>query len=153
MKQAAIRAQLVQYIPEKLDSGVLYVSQQYRTAAHRCCCGCGEEVITPLGPTDWTLQIVNGAATLDPSIGNWSFPCRSHYWIRSGKVVWAADMTQHQIQQGRMRDQRLRDAYFANADSRDIQKPVSPSTHHNVPTQTGSWLAEVWGRFKRFLGL
>jgi hypothetical protein len=26
--------------------------------------------------------------SLDPSIGNWSFPCQSHYWITSSEVRW-----------------------------------------------------------------
>ena len=26
--------------------------------------------------------------SLNPSIGNWSYPCRSHYWIKGNRVVW-----------------------------------------------------------------
>ena len=33
----------------------------------------------------------NGMTTLDPSIGNWSFACRSHYFMRKGRVVWAGN--------------------------------------------------------------
>ncbi|MGW5416889.1 DUF6527 family protein [Actinomadura geliboluensis] len=28
--------------------------------------------------------------SLDPSIGNWSLPCRSHYGVRRGRVQQAA---------------------------------------------------------------
>jgi hypothetical protein len=35
--------------------------------------------------------------SLDPSIGNWSFPCRSHYWIRNNKVRWAENWSQARI--------------------------------------------------------
>ena len=28
-------------------------------------------------------------ALLYPSIGNWQFPCRSHYWIRRNRIIWA----------------------------------------------------------------
>lgn len=108
MRQSALRSQFVEFIPEQLEDGVLYISQPYRTATHRCCCGCGSEVVTPLGPADWTLEVVNGALTLRPSIGNWSLPCRSHYLIRQGRVVWAREMSQEEIQLGRRRDERLR---------------------------------------------
>ncbi len=30
----------------------LYISIPYVTAAHKCPCGCGEEIVTPLSPTD-----------------------------------------------------------------------------------------------------
>jgi hypothetical protein len=108
MRQSALRSQFVEFIPEQLDDGVLYISQRYRTATHRCCCGCGSEVVTPLGPADWTLEVVNGALTLRPSIGNWSLPCRSHYLIRQGRVAWAREMSQEEIELGRRRDERLR---------------------------------------------
>ena len=29
--------------------------------------------------------------TLWPSIGNWQKDCRSHYYIRDGKVLWQSD--------------------------------------------------------------
>ena len=37
----------VQNIPEQLEPGILYISMEFATAAHRCFCGCGEEVVTP----------------------------------------------------------------------------------------------------------
>jgi hypothetical protein len=30
----------------------------FRTAAHCCCCGCGEEVVTPFTPTDWSMTLL-----------------------------------------------------------------------------------------------
>ena len=55
--------EFVQFIPETLDEGVLYVSLEHRTVAHRCCCGCGNEVVTPLDPTQWRL-IYDGHVSL-----------------------------------------------------------------------------------------
>ena len=104
MRQTFLQLQLVEFIPEHLEAGILYVSQRYRTATHRCCCGCGEEVVTPLGPTDWSLQIAHEAVTLYPSIGNWSFNCRSHYWISGNRVQWAAAMSAEKIAAVRARD-------------------------------------------------
>ena len=50
-----LRHQFVEYIPAHLDEGVLYVSLPFGTVVHRCACGCGEEVVTPLGPAEWRL--------------------------------------------------------------------------------------------------
>ena len=87
MRQHMVRPEFVAVIPERLEDGVLYICERYRTVAHKCCCGCGQEVITPLGPADWSLRREGKSVTLHPSIGNWSFPCRSHYFIRRNKVA------------------------------------------------------------------
>ena len=50
--------EFVDYIPEQLNPGVLYVSMRYATVNHLCCCGCGLEVVTTLSPTDWRLGAV-----------------------------------------------------------------------------------------------
>ena len=50
-----LRLEFVDYVPKQLDDGVLYVSIRFGTVVHRCACGCGEEVVTPLGPSEWTL--------------------------------------------------------------------------------------------------
>lgn len=153
MKQATLRPQSVEFIPEHLEDGVLYISQRYQTATHRCCCGCGEEVVTPLSPTDWSLRIVNGAVTLYPSIGNWSFACRSHYWIREGKVVWAGSMTQRQIGRARMREQRIRDAYFAEVNHHKEAPPAAPAPQQATRIQLSSgWIDAAWKALKKWLG-
>jgi len=43
----------------------------------------------PLGPTDWKLTFDGESVSLYPSVGNWNFPCQSHYWIQENKVRWA----------------------------------------------------------------
>ena len=96
--------ELVDTIPRTVDDGVLYVSHEYATAVHKCCCGCGHEVVTPLGPTDWKVEIDGDAVSVYPSIGNWSLACRSHYWIERGRISWAAQWSQAQIDYGRYRD-------------------------------------------------
>lgn len=149
MRQSALRPQLVEFIPEQLEDGVLYISQRYRTATHRCCCGCGSEVVTPLGPADWTLEVVKGAATLAPSVGNWSLPCRSHYLVRKGKVVWARDMSRDEIRLGRERDQRLRDAHFARVNRlKEAVQTSTPTAHQHSDAGLGSF----WRTVRRWLG-
>lgn len=61
----------VSVIPDKLDEGILYVSIQYNTALHKCACGCGEEVVTPITPSDWKITYNGESVSLYPSIGNW----------------------------------------------------------------------------------
>jgi hypothetical protein len=146
MRQAVLQLQSVEFIPEQLEDGVLYVSQHYRTATHRCCCGCGSEVVTPLGRAHWTLKIVNSAVTLRPSIGNWSLPCRSHYLIRQGKVIWARDMSREEIEWGRRRDQRLHDAHLTEVNRR---KDVEKDTAAPAAQPSASWLARFWRAFRR----
>ena|ERR1017187_5629516 len=79
----------VKSVPDTLESGVIYVSVEYATVIHKCCCGCGNEVVTPLSPTDWKLTFDGKSISLYPSIGNWSFKCQSHYWIKNNKVEWS----------------------------------------------------------------
>ena len=52
-----LRHKFVDYIPQQLDDGVLYVSIGFGTVVHRCACGCGEEVVTPLGPAEWRAHL------------------------------------------------------------------------------------------------
>ena len=101
----AITPEFVEFIPEKLEPGMLYISRRYATASHLCCCGCGSEVVTPLNPAKWRLsERGGGRVSLDPSIGNWSFPCKSHYFIEGNGVTWAGSMSRKQIAAVRARD-------------------------------------------------
>ncbi len=79
----------VDQVPEDLESGVVYVSIPFSTVIHKCCCGCGHEVVTPLSRSGWKLTFDGESISLDPSIGNSALPCRSHYWIERNHVVWA----------------------------------------------------------------
>lgn len=107
-----MRHEFVQCVPEQLDEGVLYVSLAYATAVHKCACGCGHEVVTPFSPTDWSMVFNGESVSLSPSVGNWSFPCRSHYWIERGRVMWAPTWSADQIAGGRKRDQRRKASHY-----------------------------------------
>jgi Family of unknown function (DUF6527) len=69
-------------------------------------------VVTPFSPTDWKLTFDGETVSLHPSIGNWSFKCRSHYWIRENEVHWAARWTDEDIEAGRQRDRVAKSNYF-----------------------------------------
>lgn len=110
-----IQHRFVDFIPERLEEGVLYVSRRYRTASHLCCCGCGLEVVTPLNEAKWKATERDGGVWLRPSVGNWSFPCQSHYWIDGGRVRWAGRMSAGDIAAVRRRDKRDADQLVADA--------------------------------------
>lgn len=89
---------------DSMASGVLYVSMKYATVSHRCACGCGNEVVTPLSPLDWSMLFDGESVSLQPSIGNWGFQCQSHYWIKRNRVRWAPRWTKAQIERARAAD-------------------------------------------------
>lgn len=91
MKVQTFVPEYVEYIPTHLESGKLYISMKYAIAVHLCACGCNEKVVTPFSPQDWNLQYNGETITLHPSIGNFEFVCRSHYFIINNKVVWCTN--------------------------------------------------------------
>ncbi len=78
-----------------LEDGVLYISMEHCSAIHKCVCGCGNEIVTPLSATDWQIKY-DGTVTLTPSVGNWNIPCRSHYFIRENRVEHASSWEEYQ---------------------------------------------------------
>lgn len=135
-KIATLNHEFVRAIPEKPKDGVLYVSMDYATAVHKCCCGCGREVVTPLSPTDWRLTYDGVAISLNPSIGNWSFPCKSHYWVVGNTIRWADQWSPERIQAGRVFDRHAKGKFFGAANS-------SPKTNATLPSSIGFW-SRVW---------
>lgn len=104
----SLRAEFVETMPDTLQDGFIYVSERYRIALHNCCCGCGEEVSTPLGATEYTLSVHGDGVTVFPSVGNHDFACRSHYFISGGDVLWADAMSRAAIERGRAHDRELK---------------------------------------------
>jgi len=104
--------EFVDFIPVELKERVLYISKTYGTAVHKCCCGCGREVVTPLSPTGWKLTYDGKSVSLYPSIGSWSLPCQSHYFITKNKVEWASQWSKRQIAHGRTREASVKQQYY-----------------------------------------
>lgn len=112
MRHTHLQHRFVRSIPDQLQAGVLYVSMEFSTAAHSCCCGCGREVITPFSPTDWRLTFDGQAVSLWPSIGNWNLPCRSHYVISDGEVHEAGPWSPEQVEAERRRDKAAKARFY-----------------------------------------
>ena len=99
-----LKHEFVESFPKNLEDDTVYVSVVYATAAHKCCCGCGQKVITPIAPYAWQLLFDGESISLSPSIGNWNFVCQSHYWIKSNEVRWAGKMSREEVEVIKVRD-------------------------------------------------
>ena len=127
---ASLKHQFVEFIPEELEQGTLYISIRFATASHLCCCGCGNIVVTPIRPTDWKIIFDGKTVSLHPSIGNWSFPCQSHYWIRNNRIDWAPKWSREEIERGRRHDGFAKDDYF------DVTNPTTGNADRDDTAQT-----------------
>ena len=139
-----ISHEFVDYIPKSLRERTIYISIEFATAVHKCFCGCGLEVVTPISPTDWKLIYDGVSISLSRSIGNWSFPCQSHYWIERNMVNWAKGWSRDEIEIGRDLDRLAKQKYFSGG---------APSTSGNGDVELTSdvtpvkrWWREVTGR-------
>jgi Family of unknown function (DUF6527) len=124
MQHKRLEHRFVEHLPERLEAGVLYISMEYATAAHCCCCGCGKEVVTPFTPTDWSMTFDGETISLSPSIGNWNFACRSHYFIRRGRIVEATSWTGQQVEANRRKDSAVKADYYGTMELNNAVKPT-----------------------------
>lgn len=114
-----LKHEFVEYIPDNIKNGTIYVSVTFATAVHKCCCGCGQEVVTPISPTDWKLIFDGETISLYPSIGNWGFPCQSHYWIENNIVKWAPKWSKDKINAARAYDTLNKEKYYSKVISQN----------------------------------
>ena len=131
LRHTHLEHRFVHYIPEQLEPGVIYISMDYATAAHSCCCGCGEQVITPFAPRDWKLTFDGETISLWPSIGNWNFACRSHYIIRRSHILGAEPWGDDKVARGRRRDKSRKQKHNdekSRSEERPSGSPVSPDS-------------------------
>lgn len=119
-----MKHKFVEFIPKQKEDGILYISLEYSTVVHKCACGCGLDVITPVSPHDWKIIYDGETITLHPSIGNWSYKCRSHYWIKNNNVVWANDFSDEQIKATREADRQLKNKYFSEKQKVKTSKEI-----------------------------
>jgi hypothetical protein len=129
----------VKSIPEVIENMTLYVSMEYGTAIHKCVCGCGNEVITPFSPTDWEFTYNGEAISLNPSIGNWSFECQSHYWIVENKIIHASKWSKHEIDYNRKADKKNKKKFYSekNFESCPIEEELM--IEEELPMSFSRW--------------
>jgi hypothetical protein len=143
-RASRLQHEFVEFIPQHLTDGILYVSIPYATVVHLCCCGCGNQVVTPLSPIDWRLTFDGETISLSPSIGNWSYPCQSHYWIVRNNVRWAGRMTAQQVAELRHADRLDRKNYFNKTSEATRHDQALEEPHAQNKT---SILSRIWRRW------
>jgi hypothetical protein len=144
IRHKRLEHQFVKHIPEQLEAGVLYISMEYGSAAHSCCCGCGEEVMTPFSPTEWKMTFDGETVSLWPSVGNWYLPCRSHYIIDHGRVFEAPPWNDRQVAAARRQEQVANARYYGTA---TLPEPAEETA---APAQIAIGADSIWSRFKRW---
>lgn len=149
MRHQTLEHSFVRNVPRELDPGVLYISMDYATAVHSCCCGCGDRVVTPLTPTDWRMTFDGESISLYPSVGNWNQKCRSHYVIQRSRVLNAGPWSQTQIDAERMRDVKAKAAHFG---AKNGTWPAARQLPESLPGQSiPTHALGIWSRFKAWL--
>ena len=144
MRHKRIEHRFVEHIPERLEPGVLYVSIEYATSAHSCCCGCGEEVVAPFTPTDWKMTFDGESISLRPSIGNWTLKCRSHYVIDRGNVNEAGPWSEEQVAAERRRDRAAKARFYGQ--SPKVELPAESTPAKNEPSFWRRLWTQMCGR-------
>lgn len=153
MRHILLEPRFVKGIPRELEAGVLYVSMEYGTVVHNCCCGCGLEVVTPLTPTDWTLTFNGEAISLWPSVGNWNLPCQSHYVIKANRVIEAGPWNKAKIKAEQRRDKASKADYYSQTAELTLAlqegtlEPIMAPALIPAPMRNG-----FWANFRRWLG-
>ena len=143
------RHEFVEHVPRQLHEGVLYVSTSFGTAVHLCASGCGEEVVTPLGPSEWKITYDGRTVSLEPSIGNWSLPCSSHYWIDEGEIHWARGFSEFEVTRVRQEARKRRDGFYQMKGAALPRKLAGRNTQRGARTVIGGLVRDLrraWGR-------
>ena len=131
-------------MPEMLEPDVIYISLRFGLVSHNCCCGCGNEVVTPLAPSGWELTYTGETVSLWPSIGNWGLPCRSHYIITGSAVEWAEYWSKTKMRRAQ------------KADAFDRQRHITEAEPPSIPpgklqSVSGEERPNLWSRVRKRL--
>jgi hypothetical protein len=135
-RSRAIEVRFVEAVPKDREDGVLYISIAHGTMVHNCACGCGSKVATPVGPARWRFTYDGESVSVCPSIGNWSYPCRSHYRIDHNRIRWASGWSEERIAAGRARDRSERKRY---ADAKAKGEQFVAHEDEEMPAGSRRW--------------
>lgn len=145
MRHHTLEHRFVRNVPRELEPGVLYISVDYATAVHSCCCGCGDRVVTPFTPTDWRMTFDGESISLLPSVGNWNQKCRSHYVIQRNRVLVAGPWSDAQVEAERRRDKKAKAAHYS------VASPAEDYAANSASQEPVSSYTGIWSRFKAWL--
>ncbi len=133
IRHERLEHRFVRYVPQDLERGVLYISIEFATSVHSCCCGCGEKVVAPFGPTDWKMTFDGESVSLHPSIGNWMLECRSHYFIEHDRVIEARPWSDDEVRAELRRDRASKARVYGSSPA------VAPIVPAATPETTSIW--------------
>jgi hypothetical protein len=91
---------------------------------------------------DWKLIFDGKTISLHPSIGNWSFACKSYYWIRNNHATWAPRWSREEIERGRSDDRLAKEAYFGDIDA--VAEDVPTPAHRKQRKSIWQSLKGLW---------
>ena len=84
------------------------------------------------------------AISLKPSVGNWSFDCKSHYWITNNEVKWSLKWSDETIHKVRAVEDSEREEYYKNKDSQNLEEGLSYSVELSKPEpKKKSWFQKL----------
>lgn len=108
-------------VPENLEEDIVYVSISFCTSIHLCPCGCKNEIVVKFSPVDWKITFDGDSISIYPSIGNWGLNCKSHYWIRNNKVIWAETWSTRKVIYSRKQNEKIKKSYRAKKSKDESQ--------------------------------
>lgn len=108
-----LQHKFIETIPKEIEEGYIYITLKYNTAIHKCVCGCGHEVVTPITPTDWNLTYDGKTISLYPSIGSWNLDCKSHYFITKSVIHHCSKWSDTEIKKGREKKKKRKKFFWA----------------------------------------
>ena len=83
----------VKHIPEDIESGILYISEEYGSMVHLCACGCGTKAaisFKPFWENGWDYERDGNVVSFHPCLLH-RFKCKSHYYLKKNRVEWIED--------------------------------------------------------------
>ena len=142
--------EFVETFPMPMTPAVFYISIEYNTCGHLCACGCGNEVVTPLSPAQWSFAYDGKDVSVWPSVGNWGLPCKAHYVIERGNVEWARQYNDEEVALNRSRDRAAltrMDRRTSAPDSRTAHSAAAAGTTRRTgPGAIGRWFRNLLSR-------
>lgn len=89
---------LVEDEPDRISPKTIYIvgDEEFQAIAIMLCpCGCNSKIhlnLLPGNKPTWSISSIRGTPTLKPSVWR-KVGCKSHFFIRSGQIVWAGSHT------------------------------------------------------------
>jgi len=86
IRKESVTPEYIEFMPEVDDmkENTIYISLKFSVTGHRCLCGCGSLTILPINNDGWNMTDNDNKLTFTPSVGNFQYPCKSHYIITKG---------------------------------------------------------------------